>query len=93
MTNPKKISHEAPGKFEVSRFEKIHSVTIGTLRMPNNFFKKLIKNYPNEHNLFSETKQQKKLTTYNEDLNEEILSFCKEKINSYIDEEKLYINN
>ena len=27
MTNPKKISHEAPGKFEVSRFEKIHSVT------------------------------------------------------------------
>ena len=73
--------------------EKIHSVTIGTLRMPNNFFKKLIKNYPNEHNLFSETKQEKKLTTYNNGLNEEIISFCKKKINSYIDKDKLYINN
>ena len=73
--------------------KKIHSVTIGTLRMPNNFFKKLIKNYPNEQNLFSETKQQNKLTTYNKGLNEEIIGFCKKKINSYIDKEKLYINN
>lgn len=73
--------------------KKIHSVTIGTLRMPNNFFKRLIKNYPNEYNLFYETKQQKKLTTYDKDLNEEIISFCKKKIISYIDEEKLYINN
>ena len=73
--------------------EKIHSVTIGTLRMPNNFFKKLIKNYPNEHNLFSETKQQKKLTTYDNGLNEDIINFCKKKIISYIDNEKLYINN
>lgn len=32
MTNPKKISHEAPGKFEVSRFEKIHSVTFDNAR-------------------------------------------------------------
>ena len=73
--------------------DKVHSVTIGTLRMPSNFFKRLIKNYPNEHNLFSKTKQQGKLTTYNIDLNKKILSFCKEKIISYISENKLYINN
>ena len=61
--------------------------------MPNNFFKRLIKNYPNEYNLFYETKQQKKLTTYDNGLNEDIINFCKKKIISYIDKEKLYINN
>ena len=32
MSNPKKITHEKPGKFEESRFEKIHSLTFDSAK-------------------------------------------------------------
>ena len=62
----------------------IHSVTIGSLRMPKRFLKKLSKLYPNEPNKNYKNTDGKE---------EELLIFCKTQISNYVEKEKIFINN
>lgn len=63
---------------------KIHSVTIGSLRMPDRFLKKLSRLYPNEPSKNYKNSDGKE---------EELLIFCRNQVSNYVEKEKIYINN
>jgi spore photoproduct lyase len=62
---------------------KIHSVTIGSLRMPEKFLKKIKKIYPNEASSNYRSLDHKE---------DNVLKFCEDEVSRYIDKEKIYLN-
>lgn len=68
----------------------LHSVSLGTFRLPEKFFKKMHKLYP-EEKLFSGPLQTRKgMLSYRSDLEEEMMSFCTNLLLNYIPEDKLF---
>jgi spore photoproduct lyase len=63
---------------------KIHSATIGSLRMPDTFLKKIKKLYPNE--------LSSNYRSLDKEKNEEVITFCKDEISKYMDKQKIYLN-
>lgn len=70
----------------------IHSVTLGSFRMPNLFNKKLIKLYPNDSFFQNNLQKENNFITYEKQINRELLFFCKKEILKYLDSNKLFIN-
>lgn len=80
--------------FGVLQADKIDSVTIGGFRLPKGFFKIMSKLHP-EHWLFSGglaecSGAQKGMVAYQEDIEQEALSFVESQTAKYIDKEKIY---
>ncbi len=71
----------------------IHSITIGSFRMPKNFFTKISNQYVKKSNLLINLQDDEKKVFYKKKIDNEIISFCKQKIEKYIDESKLFINS
>ena len=63
---------------------KIHSATIGSLRMPDTFLKKITKLYPNE--------SSSSYRSLDKEINEEVTKFCMNEVSKYIDKQKIYLN-
>jgi spore photoproduct lyase len=61
--------------------EQIHSVSLGGFRLPETFFKNMIKLYPYEP-LFAGPldKNEQKMIAYRQDIEQEMLSFCEHRI-------------
>ncbi len=80
--------------FVFSYLEKIeiHSITIGSFRMPYNYYKEIIKIHPNEKILFSNIEKSKKDVSYTQNLKEDALIFAKKEILKYASNEILFVN-
>ena len=72
--------------FSKIQVKKIHSVTTGQFRMPNNFFNKLINIRPEDSLIFNKLKNEKILEGQTQ--NKE----CKEELTKFIDQNKLFAN-
>ena len=70
----------------------IHSITLGSFRMPKKFLKKLPNIYLDKLNLLTNLENNNKKVFYKEDIDKEILSFCKRNIEKYVDANRLFIN-
>jgi spore photoproduct lyase len=69
---------------------KIHSVTLGTFRLPHDYYQKISELYPQDR-LFAAPLQKKTgQIQYLEPLRREILSFCHEELLKYIPCERLF---
>ena len=68
----------------------IHSISLGSFRLPNDFYKKLEKLYPDEKLLASPMSSEAGMTSYKAEINNEMLSFCKEQILKHIPADKFF---
>ena len=69
---------------------QLHSVSLGVFRLPDNFFKKMLKLYPEEKLFASPLTSQHGMTSYRADLEQEMLHFCTELLLSYIPRKKFF---
>lgn len=69
---------------------QIHSVSIGTLRFPENMYKKIIKLYPHETLFFTEFEQQNKHFSYSVELQQAMKAWVVQALKPYISNELLF---
>ncbi len=64
--------------------ELLHSVSIGTFRLPKRFFKSLQKMYPNEKLFAAPLEEDNGIFSYKETIRSEMLDFCRREILNHI---------
>jgi len=68
----------------------VHSVSAGSFRIPDKFFRNMVKLYPREKIFASVTHEKKKMASYAESIETEMMSFCEENILKYIPQHKYF---
>ncbi len=63
---------------------RLHSVSLGSFRLPRDYFRRMVKLYPEERLFASPLEESDGMVSYKESLHSEIFDFCKEKILGYI---------
>jgi len=76
--------------FSKIKLEMLHSVSLGVFRLPEKYFKKIYKLYPEEKLFASPLETKQKMTSYKAELEQEMLSYCTDQILSYIPESKFF---
>ena len=70
--------------------ELLHSVTLGSFRLPKGYFKSLKNMYPEERLFASPLDEANGMFSYKEKIRSEMLNFCRQEILNYIPEEKFF---
>jgi len=70
--------------------ESIHSVSLGGFRMPVNFFKKMVRLYPDEKLFASPMQDSNGMMEYEKNLEEDMLGFCELEILKYINQSQFF---
>lgn len=70
--------------------ENLHSVSLGLFRLPDRFFHKLQKLYPEEKLLAGPLEKNRGMVSYRAALEKEMMQFCIEELLNYIPEEKFF---
>jgi spore photoproduct lyase len=68
----------------------IHSVSLGVFRLPEKYFKKIHKLYPQEKLFASPLETKNKMTSYKADLEQDMLHYCSELLLNYIPQSKFF---
>lgn len=72
------------------KLEQLHSLSLGVFRLPEAYFKKIHKLYPEEKLFASPLLQQNGMVSYQSELEQEMMAYCTELLLSYIPESKLF---
>jgi len=70
---------------------QLHSVSLGTFRMPQGFYRNTVKLYPDEKLFAGPLTESQPMVGYEPELEQQILAFCRKKILQLMPEEKLFI--
>ncbi len=70
--------------FSKINLAQLHSVSLGTFRLPESYFKKIHKLYPEERLFVSPLENQQGMVSYQQDLEQEMMGYCTEQLLSYI---------
>ena len=76
--------------FAVIDLNQLHSVSLGVFRLPEKYFKKMHKLYPDARLFASPLVNDQGMISYRADLERELTSFCTAKLLRYIPEEKFF---
>ncbi|MCK5924451.1 MAG: DNA photolyase [Methylococcales bacterium] len=76
--------------FEKIAIESLHSVSLGTFRLPEKYFKKIHKLYPEEKLFSSPLSCQQGMVSYQSDLEQQMMSDCTRLLLNYIPLEKFF---
>lgn len=76
--------------FSKISLNQLHSVSLGVFRLPENFFKKVHKLYPEEKLFASPLISQQGMISYKQELEQEMMQYCSELLLSYIPETKFF---
>ena len=68
----------------------LHSVSFGTLRFPKRMFKDIFKLYPNEPLFTSPLSLNKKMISYDIEIEEEMTSYCKNLSLRYVNKDQIF---
>jgi spore photoproduct lyase len=68
----------------------LHSVSLGVFRLPENFFKKVHKLYPEEKLFAGPLVSQKGMVSYKQELEQEMMHYCTEQLLNYIPADKFF---
>ncbi|MDD5323668.1 MAG: DNA photolyase [Methylococcales bacterium] len=74
--------------FSIIHLDQLHSVTLGVFRLPEKFFKKMQKLYPDEKLFASPLANQQDMISYLPELEQEMMHYCTEQLLRYIPEAK-----
>lgn len=69
----------------------LHSVSLGVFRMPKVFYDRITRLYPNEPLLAWRLSQSNGKVSYDPDIAEELMDYCRRQLLLYIDEYQLYL--
>ena len=77
--------------FEVVNSAQLHSVSLGSFRLPKSFYRNLARMYPDEA-LFASPLEETAdgMVAYRDGIRQELLSFCRATLLHYIPEEKFF---
>jgi len=76
--------------FQQIKPDSLHSVSLGAFRLPEGYFRNVVKLYPYEK-LFAGPLQSKAgMVAYETDLEQTLLTFCQQQILNYIPQEKFF---
>ncbi|WP_455205922.1 spore photoproduct lyase family protein [Kaarinaea lacus] len=76
--------------FQRIHVEKLHSVSLGLFRMPNDFFNNIVKLYPDEPLFARDMVSRGRLTSYPENLEQDMVSLCESELLNYVPKEIYY---
>ncbi len=76
--------------FSRINLNQLHSVSLGVFRLPENFFKKVHKLYPEEKLFASPLVSQQGMISYKQELEQEMMQYCSELLLGYIPEAKFF---
>ncbi len=76
--------------FAVVNQERLHSVSLGTFRLPQGFYQRMVELYPYEPLLVAGLERQETMVGYRLELEQEMMAFCREQLLHYIPEEKFF---
>ena len=76
--------------FAKVKSESLHSVSLGAFRLPEKYFKKLLKLYPDEKLFASPFQNKQGMTSYKTEIEQEMLDFCTELLLTYIPASKFF---
>lgn len=68
----------------------LHSVSLGTFRLPENYFKKIQRLYPAEKLFAGPLESTDGLTRYRESIEQELMGYCSEQLLRFIPDEKFF---
>ncbi len=70
--------------------KNVHSITLGTFRLPSSFYNTIAGYYPTDKLFLSPLKNANKMVSYNEDIKKRLLAFCYEQIRLYFEDNVIY---
>lgn len=76
--------------FSIINRDQLHSVSLGAFRLPEKFFKKVQKLYPDERLFASPIENQHGMISYRQELEQEMMHYCTEQLLRYIPESKFF---
>ena len=76
--------------FSQIRLESLHSVSLGPFRLPKEMYETMFRLYPEERLFSGPLVQREGMVSYGEDLEEEMLGFCKQELLEHIPEELFF---
>lgn len=76
--------------FSIINFDRLHSVSLGAFRLPEKFFKKVHKLYPDEKLFASPLDNQQGMISYKQELEQEMMNYCTEQLLRFIPETKFF---
>ncbi|MEY3106799.1 MAG: hypothetical protein RIT35_972, partial [Pseudomonadota bacterium] len=76
--------------FSVIKLESLHSVSLGAFRLPEKYFKKVHKLFPDEKLFVSPLENQQGMISYKETLEQEMTNYCTEQLLRYIPKELFF---
>ncbi len=76
--------------FSVIALERLHSVSLGVFRLPENYYKKIHRLYPDERLFASPLQQQNGMVSYQQELEQEMMQYCTNQILQYIPTSKFF---
>jgi spore photoproduct lyase len=76
--------------FSIINMDHLHSVSLGAFRLPEKFFKKVHKLYPDEKLFASPLTNQHGMISYKQELEQEMMDFCTKQLLNYIPENKFF---
>jgi len=77
--------------FQHIRLERLHSVSLGVFRMPQGFYRNIVKRYPDEKLFAGPLAESQAMVSYETPLEAEMLAYCRETLLQLMPEEKLFI--
>ena len=69
---------------------QLHSVSLGAFRLPDAFFKKIHKLYPEEKLFAGDFVSQQGMMSYHDSIEQEMMNYCSERLLTYIPENKFF---
>jgi spore photoproduct lyase len=76
--------------FSIINTDQLHSVSLGTFRLPEKYFKKVQKLYPDEKLFASPLENQHGMISYKQELEQEMMHYCAEQLLHYIPEDRFF---
>jgi len=76
--------------FATIELRQLHSVSLGAFRLPEAYYKKIHKLYPDEKLFASPLESHNGMVSYRPGLEQEMIGFCKEQLMTYIPSSKFF---
>ena len=76
--------------FSMINIEQLHSVSLGAFRLPEKFFKKMHKLYPEERLFAGPLVNQQGMVSYKQELEQEMMQYCTEQLLRFIPRPKFF---
>jgi spore photoproduct lyase len=87
QTNYRQLFEQVFSRIDV---DAIHSVSLGVFRLPEKYYKKMYKLYPEEKLFVSPLQQQNGMVSYKAELEQEMTDYCQQLLLDYMPEEKYF---